>query len=544
MAVAFVLHSHLPWVRRNGVYPAGEEWLFQSWSDSYLPLLAALERLADSGARDVLTLGITPVLAEQMDDEYLLAEFHGWLGRRLVDLEYTVSRYGAPDRRRLEPVWSFHWRRQADLLEQFGSRHLAAGLTKPFRDLADAGVIELLGGPATHPNLALMDDPGLIRGQVSAGLATHERHFGVRPTGVWTPECAYRPHGTVADPTLPPERIAPDGTPHLVRSSAVLPGLERFWDEAGVDHLVLDAPTLAGSAGAPDRDWNTVGGAVIPTGDPLDVLDRPVLIGDSDVAAFGRNLAVSYAVWNPLGGYPADPAYRDFHAVDLEGGFKSWRVTALDRLEKEPYEPVYARERAIAHARDFLARCRIHLRGRETDAVVVAAYDTELFGHWWFEGPVWLETVLRGLAAAARAGQGSERLQPTTLRRWLERHPARRRLALPESTWGAGKGFGAWVTDRTRWIWGAIRAAEAQFRMLPEDAPGRAVAWRQLTLLQSSDWPFMVVRDQGAQYAQERVRAHLEHFHAACRGENLEALAERDDPWGAAVPALTPLELR
>jgi 1,4-alpha-glucan branching enzyme len=531
--VAFVLHSHLPWLRRNGVYPVGEEWLFQSWSESYLPVLDVLERLAAAGYRDVLTLGITPVLAEQMDDPYLLREFHGWLGRRLVDLEHTHARYRGGDRHRLGEVWTHHWQRQTRLLAQMEDRFLATGLTAPFRALADTGVIELLGGPATHPYLALMDDPALVRGQIDAGLAVGERVFGRRPRGVWTPECSYRPAGPVADPTLPPVAVAPDGTPTLRSSGSVLPGLEDFWSEAGVDHFVLDGPTMARAAGAADRDWSATGGDLVAVGDPLDVLDRPVAIGDSDVVAFGRNLAVSYAVWNPHGGYPADPWYRDFHSVDMEGGFKSWRVTDRTRLDKQPYIPLPARERAVAHAEDFVGRLRRHLAPRLPDTVVVAAYDTELFGHWWYEGPVWLETVLRRLAEAPD-------LRPTTLAAHLARHPVTQRLQLPESSWGWGKGHAAWVSDDTRWIWQALREAEARFRTLPH-GPARDTAWRQLTLLQSSDWPFMITRDQSSGYATERVRAHLARFDAACRGDDLAALADRDDPNGTRAPATSPV---
>ncbi|CAN5853552.1 hypothetical protein BH23ACT8_BH23ACT8_00570 [soil metagenome] len=533
MNVAFVLHSHLPWLRRNGTYPVGEEWLFQSCSESYLPLIDMLERLGGAGHRDLLTLGITPVLAEQMDDPYLLAEFHGWLGRRVVDLEYTVSSYGGDDGHRLGSVWSEHWRRQRRLLEQVESRFLASGLTAPFRALADAGVIELLGGPATHPYLALMDDPALIRGQIDAGLAIHERAFGRRPQGVWTPECAYRPAGMVADPTLPPAAVSPDGTPLLRASSVSLPGLEDFWAEAGVGHLVLDGPTLARGAGAAERDWSATGGQAVPLGDDLDVLDRPVRIAGSDVVAFGRNLAVSYAVWNPHGGYPADPWYRDFHRVDLEGGFKSWRVTDRERWDKEPYDPLPARERAIAHADHFVGLLRAHLGPRGDDAVVLAAYDTELFGHWWFEGPIWLETVLRRLAEARD-------LRPTTMAGYLERHAVTRSLDLPESSWGWGKGHAAWVSDATRWIWQAIRDAEARFRTLPV-GPVRDAAWRQLCLLQASDWPFMITRDQSTQYAVERVRAHVARFEAACAGEDLHALGDRDDPCGVPAPDPAPL---
>jgi len=527
-SVAFVLHSHLPWLRRNGTYPVGEEWLFQSWSESYLEVIGVLERLGQDGHRDVLTLGITPVLAQQMDDPYLLAEFHGWLGRRLVDLEYTVSRYGASDREALRDVWAHHWQRQTRLLEFVESRILGVGLTAPFRALADAGVIELLGGPATHPYLALANDPDLIRGQIEGGLTEHAQRFGTRPTGVWTPECSYRPAGTVADPTLPPLTVAEDGTPTLQRSTTDLPGLEQFWQEAGVDHFILDGPTLARAAGAAERDWAHTGGALVPPGDDLDVLDRPALIGESNVAVFGRNLAVSYAVWNPHGGYPAHVDCRDFYGIDVEGGFKSWRVTDReDWSNKAPYDPARAQARALHDAEDFVGLLHRHLDPRPDDAVVLAAYDTELFGHWWYEGPVWLEAVLRRLATEPRVA-------PTTLRASLDRYPATRRLDLPESSWGWGKGHAAWVGDRTRWIWQELRTAEARFCELPE-GPARDAAWRQLTLLQASDWPFMINRDQSAQYAEERVRGHLARFDQACRGEDLDGLAWRDGT--AAAPA-------
>ena len=529
-SVAFVLHSHLPWFRRNGTFPVGEEWLFQSWSESYLPLIDVLERLAADGHRDLLTLGITPVLAEQMADPYLLGEFHGWLGRRLLDLQWTRSAAPAHDKAALGEVWAHHWTRQTRLLEQLEDGLLTEGLVAPLARLADAGVIELLGGPATHPYLPLMDSPDLIRGQIADGLATAERLFGQRPTGVWTPECGYRPAGRVADPTAPPQHVMPDGTPILRPSEADLPGLEAFWAEAGVDHFVLDGPTLARAAGAPQRDWSTLARVMHPVGDPLDVLDGPVWIGDSDVAAFGRNLAVSYAVWNPHGGYPADEWYRDFHMIDLEGGYKSWRVTDTTSLAKQPYSPDAAAERVRAHAADFVSLIRSHLDPRPDGATVVAAYDTELFGHWWYEGPQWLEAVFRGLADTTA-------VRPTTLRRRLDDRPPTTRLSLPESSWGWGKGHAAWVTDETRWIWSAIREAEARFLDLP-GGPSRDAAWRQLVLLQASDWPFMIAREQSPQYAVERVKTHLARFEQACRGHDLEELADIDDPVGAGVPAV------
>ncbi|MGI9018032.1 MAG: 1,4-alpha-glucan branching protein domain-containing protein [Euzebya sp.] len=531
-SIAFVLHSHLPWLRRNGVFPVGEEWLFQSWSESYLPLISVLEGLAADGLRDVATMGITPILAEQMTDPYLLSEFHGWLGRRVLDLQWSMSAGPAHDFDVLGPVWRHHWQRQSDLLAQLEDGLLEGGLIAPLARLADAGVIQLLGGPATHPYLPLMDDPALIRGQMTAGLDIGHQTTGSRPTGVWTPECGYRPEGHVGDPTAPPQHVMPDGTPILRPSGVTLPGIEAFWAEAGVDHLVLDGPTLARAAGAPSRDWGNTARDLHQPGDPMDVLDRPVWIGDSDVAAFGRNLAVSYAVWNPHGGYPADVWYRDFHAIDLEGGFKSWRVTDTTSLVKQPYSPAAAAERVQAHAQDFVGLLHAHLDARPDQSCVVAAYDTELFGHWWYEGPQWLDAVLRAIAL-------DPELRTTTLQATMHHAPPVRRLHLPESSWGWGKGHAAWVTEETRWIWHEIRSAEARFHTLPP-GPTRQAAWRQLSLLQASDWPFMIARDQATQYAVERVKTHLARFEQACGGRHLDQLRATDDPGGrlCTVPLL------
>lgn len=522
MNVAIVLHSHLPWVRQHGTWPCGEEWLHQAASESLLPLLDVLERLAGDGRRDLLTLGITPVLAEQMDDAYVLGELHGWLGRRLLDLEVTVSRTRAADVAALRPVWEHHWRRQAALLERVEGGLLGTGLVAPFAALQQAGTLELLGGPATHPYLALFDDPALIAAQVGEGLRQGAEAFGTRPLGMWVPECSYRPEGCVADPTRPPLDVAPDGTPTLARSAAELPGLERAWQDAGVGHVVLDGPTLACAAGAPPRDWTTVAREVAPPGGPLDVLDRPVLIGGSDVAAFGRNLPLTYAVWSPTGGYPGDPWYRDFHSADELGGFKSWRVTDLGRTDKAPYDAGAAAARAEAHAQDFVALLHRHLDPRPDDAVAVVAFDTELLGHWWYEGPRFLESVLRHLVA-------DPTLRPTTLQSYLERHPPTRALRLPESSWGRGKGHASWATERTRPLWQALREAEQRFSGLPP-GPARDAAWRQLSLAQASDWPFLVARGESARYAEERLADHLERFERACRAEGLEDLADADDP--------------
>ncbi|QBI19055.1 DUF1957 domain-containing protein [Egibacter rhizosphaerae] len=528
MDVALVLHTHLPRLARNGAFPVGEQWLHEAVTESYLPVLEVLERLASAGHRDLATVGVTPVLAEQLADPYVIDELRGWTGRRLIDLQWTIGRYGATDRGRLHGAWRHEWRRWQRTHELVEGRVRRDGLVRPFATLAETGVIELLGGPATHPYLPLHADLDRARAQLADGLTAHRARFGLAARGMWPPELGYRPAGDVDDPARVAVGRQSDGSLRLPGKGVDLPGLEALWEEVGIDHVVLDGPTLAEGAGAAPRDWSRVGATLPAPGWSLDAVDGPVRIGTSDVLAFGRNLPVSYAVWSPVGGYPADPAYRDFHARDLEGGFKTWRVTgprfAGDDGRaaggKEPYDPVAARERAIAHADEFLRLLRRYAEGR--DGIVVAAYDTELFGHWWHEGPVWLERVLRGLV-------DDPTLRPTSLAGHLGRGAAAPRLDLPESSWGAGKRHAAWATPETRDLWERVEDAQRAFAGVP-GGRRREVCARQLELLEASDWPFMVSHGTTARYGRQRALTHHARFASALRGEALPELEHVDGP--------------
>ncbi|HVF20035.1 MAG TPA: 1,4-alpha-glucan branching protein, partial [Mycobacteriales bacterium] len=272
-ACCIVLHTHLPWVAHAGTWPVGEEWLHQAWSSSYLPLADLLSRLAGEGRRDVLTLGVTPVVNAMLDDPYLLREQHTWLGY----WQTRAAQLGASGR--FPDVAAAEHRRATRVLSLFesGWRH---GGSPVLRSLADSGVVELLGGPATHPFQPLLVDERLVDGQLGVGLDDHALRLGRRPRGIWAPECGYRP------------------------------GLETSYAAVGVGHFLVDGPTLLGSVGS----------------DPL-ATGAGWTVGDSDVVAFGRDLDVTYRVWSPRSGYPGGRWYRDFHHYDHETGIRPFRVT-------------------------------------------------------------------------------------------------------------------------------------------------------------------------------------------------------------------------
>jgi 1,4-alpha-glucan branching enzyme len=460
-----VLHSHLPWLPHHGRWPVGEEWLYQAWAGSYLPLVEVLDGLARDGYRDVLTLGVTPVLADQLDDPYCLAGFTAWLADWQLRAEHLAQR-DDPDARRLAAV---EFRAASHALELAATRWRHGGSPR-WRALADAGVVELLGGPATHPLLPLLD-PRVARIALDAGLDDARTRLGSEPAGIWAPECAWAP------------------------------GLEELYAATGVTHLVMDGPTLAAAGRGTTSAW---------------------LLGDEDVVAFGRDLAVTDRIWSSRTGYPGGADYRDFHAADPAEGFHLWRVTG-PTPDKAPYDPDAARAAVGRDADDFVTAVRDRLAGIARDegrpGLVVAAYDTELFGHWWHEGPQFLDRVLRRLPQAG--------VRVTTLRGAMDAGAVAngpdRRVRPDAGTWGAGKDFRLWAGDAVKEL--AADGTAVQKRLLAvldtEASAGRLTGRRpdldQLvreTLMHlSGDWAFMISRDQAPDYAWRRALGHRDSVH-------------------------------
>ncbi|MFP5309850.1 MAG: 1,4-alpha-glucan branching protein domain-containing protein [Actinomycetes bacterium] len=513
--VALVLHTHLPYLRRHGVWPVGEEWLFQAWGTSWLPLTGMLLRLAEDGHRDVLTLGVTPPVAHQVADADLARDMGTWLGGQMWRSEEQRWHLEMPVE--VRDLAHHHWRRFRDLLALHERVEAAGGLLAVWADLASRGVVELLGGPATHPYLPLVAEPALVDAQLATGLTAHAGWAGRRPTGLWAPEMGYRPRGTVADACAEPETVDRHGTPTLPRLPGEVPGLEEHYAAHGIDHVLVDAATLVRAAGGADRDWTRRPEVPVPgSGDPYEVVHDGVLVGDSDVVAYARDLSVAYHVWSPTAGYPGNQWYRDFFATGGYGVHPSWRVTSHDTPmdAKATYEPAAAASQVARHVAHLHGVLREVLDPRPGE-LVVAAYDTELFGHWWYEGVDWLEGLLRAVHA-------DPRLTTTTLSSRRERRPPNRRLHLPESSWGYAKGHATWVTPETRPYWRQVRegvatAAGALSAGGLSDAASTQVA-RELAQLMCSDWPFMVTRGNSPDYAWARA------------GEHLALLAECADP--------------
>ncbi|HSK55670.1 MAG TPA: 1,4-alpha-glucan branching protein domain-containing protein [Jiangellales bacterium] len=455
-----VLHTHLPWLARHGTWPVGEEWLHQAWAHSYLPVVDVLERLATEGRRDLLTLGVTPVLAAQLDDPYCLDRQHAWLGGWRLRAEELASR---PEPH-LRGLASSEFRAATRALDQFGSRWVR-GASPVLRALAECGAVELLGGPVTHAITPLLDQR-VADFALRTGLDDHAVRLGQRPVGIWAPECAYAP------------------------------GLEDLYAAVGVRHLVVDGPTLLHVGRSPDAAWT---------------------LGDSDVVAVGRDLEVAYRVWSPRRGYPGGPWYRDFHTYDHPSGIKPARVTSTSTPpeQKAPYDAARALAAVAADAEDFVEHVRRRLldlaaaRGRP--GLVMVAYDTELFGHWWSEGPMFLERILRLLPSAG--------VRVTTLSGAIAAGHLSGRVDPQTGSWGAGKDLAVWEGDAVSDLVAAGRDVQRRLLALVDDAgemrarrPDLDAAATQALLALASDWAFMVSHDSTPDYARRRASGHLRAF--------------------------------
>lgn len=532
-AFAFVLHSHLPYARGAGRWPHGEEWVHEAILGTYLPILTTLHDLRAAEVPFKLTLGLTPVLLEQLADRDVI--------HRAVEYIDDQIRRAETDRRALSQEGSGHRAETASfyatLYRSLGSAFIARfdrDIPGAFADLARTGHVEILTSAATHGYLPLLDEAS-IHLQLATGRRSSQRRLGLDPTGIWLPECAYRP------------------------------GLESILEQHGFTHFFTDANLLVGRETLPARmrrspsERHRSGSALAaiallerpPVASPGDAdVFRPYLVGTSDVAVVSRHPEVSGQVWSAMHGYPGDPFYREFHRKDPRSGLRYWRVTDVTTGlgDKADYVPHAAAERVQAHADHFVGVLRRELAAQRErtgrDGVLAVTFDSELFGHWWFEGVDWLAGVLRRTALDGPA--------TATVAERLAAQPPEERIELREGSWGKENDHSTWLNPWTEWIWRELGRMATRFDELRRTAPAdelrrRALrqAARELLLAESSDWPFLVTTGQAGDYAVERFRSHVLRFHRACelarRGSaqdevELRSLEHADNPFPAIDP--------
>lgn len=454
-AVNFVLHAHLPWVKRAGKWPFGEEWLYQAILSTYIPLADMLGRLRHSNIKGAITLGLTPVLIEMLRDPYFMDGFDAYVDSRVALLDEDIVAFGEGDAalRQL----AIGARAHVQSMRKHWKNDYGRDLLCAFADFAKNGEIEILTSAATHAFLPLLTSRS-IESQLATGLETTESAFGVRANGVWLPECGFE-RGVI---------------PMLSRL-----GLKFFYaDERAVAELTSN-------------------------------FDRPFRYPNSNVAFFTRHPLARGELMDTDLGYPGNSWYREFYKRHERSGMHYWRVTDknADFADKEPYEPARALEQIRRHADDFVRKIRAAEGGAER--YFTFTFDAELFGHWWGEGILWLEETIVQLHHERVASFST----PSAI---LARAGEPEALELPRSSWGIGGDDRVWNNGRTENYWSTVQEVQVEFedlvRRFGQGAPFVQQAARELLLLQSSDWPFLISNAEAGSYPQDRVAAHHNRF--------------------------------
>ncbi len=521
-AFTFVLHSHLPYVRMAGRWPHGEEWIHEAASETYIPLLNALYDLREEGVPFRLTIGLTPILVEQLADPDVKDHFDAYLEEKISLAQADVKRFETAKDLHLAYLARFYVEWYENVKRSFDERY-KRDIVGAFRRLQDEGFIEIITCGATHGYLPLLSRDSSVYAQIKVGIAAYERHFGRPPRAIWLPECAYRPA-------------------YITDEGKLRPGLERFLHDLGIGLFFSETHTIEGGQPVGVAAGDAIGPYgeikrryVIPIQQAIPPREastfKPYYVSDttagpkaeqhSGVAVIGRDNRTGMQVWSADWGYPGDYDYREFHKKDGISGLQYWRVTGarVDLGFKDYYHPDWAAYKVGEHARHFAWLVSDRLREYHDQTgnfgIVASNYDTELFGHWWFEGIAWIKQVLHQLAQ-------NPTVELVRASDFIERHPPTEVLHIPESSWGMGGNHWTWDNHDTHWMWGPIHAAEARMEALAEkysdpDTNTRAVlnmAARELLLLQSSDWPFLVTTGQAREYAIRRFTRHVERFEA------------------------------
>jgi 1,4-alpha-glucan branching enzyme len=488
--LALVLHAHLPFVRHPEYDDFLEEdWFFEAVTETYLPLIDIMTRLVTEKVHFRLTMSLTPPLCAMLSDPLLQSRYRRYLGKLIELSEKEVFR--TKDQPAFNETAKMY-RQKLNRCREIYEDWYRGNLLQAFRQLQNQGVLEIITCCATHGYLPLMIHRQAARAQIRVAADDYQRHFGRRPRGVWLAECAYNP------------------------------GDDVLLKEAGIRFFFMDGHGLL--YGTPRPQYGVYAPVYCPSG----------------VAAFARDMESAHQVWSADIGYPGDPAYREFYrdlGYDLDyeyvkpylhsdgvrrnTGLKFHRITGRVAMnQKEPYNPAAAREKAAQHAGNFMFNRHKqveHLNGvLGKKPCIVSMYDAELFGHWWYEGPDFLEFLMRKLH------YDQKEIRMVTPMEYLEENPNNQIVQPEMSSWGDKGYHEVWLNGSNDWIYRHLHKATEWMIELAEQNPSatglqeRALnqAARELFLAQSSDWAFLMTVGTAMTYAKKRTLDHLNRFFA------------------------------
>ncbi|MCP4763771.1 MAG: glycoside hydrolase family 57 protein [archaeon] len=510
---SLMLHAHIPYCRKSGVWPAGEEWLFEAMNETYIPLLSVFRRFQRKNIKPRIMFGVVPILAEQLADKYMIDRFHEYMEDKIDRAEKDIERFRSDKKRYL--VAKFWYERFQKVYKAYKD-YFYTNIMGSLKWLQDNDVIEVLTSAASHGFLPLMDNDSGIHSQIQIGISTYEKYFGRKPRGFWLPECAYR--WKTNERRAIDEWLADVGIKYF------------FVENIGIERAEFIENLNGESKPTTFRGYKL----------------------ESGVNVFGRNHATGKQVWSSEYGYPGDSYYREFHGKDSESGLHYNRVTG--KSEKEVYVPSKALEISQNQADHFYNLIKNNINevsGRITECppIIVSQYDCELFGHWWLEGVQWIDNIYKILI-------NQEEITILSLEEYIkEFSDTFSTIRMKPSTWGENGDFTVWDNKEHSWLWPYINSSTKTFenvlalikstnRMLNErDIRILEQTARELILLEGSDWPFLLYTKQAKDYANQRFHHHHQRFLKLIWAlknldelnrlswEDLIKMEEIDNPW-------------
>ncbi|WP_408955748.1 glycoside hydrolase family 57 protein [Natroniella sp. ANB-PHB2] len=484
--LSIILHAHLPYVRHpEDKHVLEEEWLYEAITETYIPLIKVFSNLIHDGVNFNLTLSLSPTLISMLTDDLLQQRYLDYLDDliKLSNKELRRTKNN-PELYHLAQMYQQNFLDAKKIWRAYDGNLITA-----FKKFQTLNLLEIITCPATHGYLPLMKlYPESVKAQIKLGIKTYQQHFDRKPAGIWIPECGYYPEQ------------------------------DQFLWEEGIRYFFTDSHGILNSK--PKPHYANFAPIYCPSG----------------VAAFARDLESSKQVWSATEGYPGDYDYREFYrdiGYDLdydyikphlhpEGfrkqtGIKYYRITGEDS-HKELYKPHWAKEKAAIHAGNFLFNRQVQVKylNQQMDRtpIIISPYDAELFGHWWYEGPTWLEFLIRKIA------YDQQEISLITPSQYLDKYPINQVATPSQSSWGDAGYNQVWLNQTNDWIYPKLHQNTEKMIDLankitnPNQLEERTLNQlaRELLLAQSSDWAFILKTDTMTEYATRRLNQHFKNF--------------------------------